>query len=198
MTAVVAHGHRCFRCASHDRSLGVPRCAGTIRADVVEEQIWKAVMRVLSDPDVIRQEVLRQQAGSDQQQQDFRAERTVLANALGCYDEQDRRMVRGYAEGILTLEDLQRYRTEVQPAIDVLRRQLPDAEAREATLATQLGQLDALIGYCQQVRSTIRTFSLEERQLAFDALGLHVTYRQGQPLHIAVQLPVVSMSDAPA
>jgi hypothetical protein len=141
--------------------------------------------------------MLRRQTTSDQEQQDLHAQQHLLANALGRYDEQDRRMVRGYAEGILTLEDLQRYRREVQPEIDSLRRQLVDVEGREAALATQLGQLDALIGYCQQVLSTIRTFSIEERQLSFDALGLQVTYRQGEPLDIAVQLPVVSMSDSP-
>jgi hypothetical protein len=107
-------------------------------------------------------------------------------------------MVRGYAEEILTLEDLQRYRMEVQPAIDALRRQLEELDTREAVLVTQLGQLDALISYCQHVRSTLQTFSLDERQLAFDALGLRVTYRQDEPLHIEVQLPVVSTTDAAA
>jgi site-specific DNA recombinase len=59
MTAMVSHGYRYFRCASHYRNLGEPRCPGTIRAEVAEQKAWDAVMQVLSDPNVVRREVLR-------------------------------------------------------------------------------------------------------------------------------------------
>ena len=89
-----------------------------------------------------------------------RAGLSTVHDGFEPYDEQDRRTARGYAGGILTLEDLQRYRTEVRPEIEGLRRQLADVEVRETVLAAQLGHPDAMIGYRQQVRSTVRSFSV--------------------------------------
>jgi hypothetical protein len=50
--------------------------------------------------------------------------------------------------------------------------------------------------YCQRVRQTLQTFSLEEKQCAFDALAIHATFLRGSPLRIEARIPVVSESNA--
>jgi site-specific DNA recombinase len=43
------------------------RCAGSLRADVVEPVVWAAVLRVLEQPELIAAEVARQEASAEEQ-----------------------------------------------------------------------------------------------------------------------------------
>ena len=97
-----------------------------------------------------------------------------------------------YGDGAISLPELKIYRADIHERRAALQAQLQALEIKDQALQQQLDQADALIEYCRRVRENLKTFSVEEKQLAFDALALRVTFMPRSPLHIEAWIPVVS------
>ena len=60
--------YRYYLCNSqHQLTDHTLRCPGSVRADVIEPEVWGAVMRVLEQPELIAAEVARHEAHADEQ-----------------------------------------------------------------------------------------------------------------------------------
>jgi site-specific DNA recombinase len=198
MVGFASHGKtRYYRCTSQtDKLLPAERCSGTIRADVAEEQVWNAVIGLLENPELIRQEVARQSAELTTHEHAIDAERDTLRRALSRCEQMEQRWLEAYSEGAISLAELKAYRADLQERALLLTRQLDECATKAQGLQEQLQQVGALMDYCQRVRQALQTFSLEEKQCAFDALAIRATFLRGSPLRIEARIPVVSESNA--
>ena len=151
-------------------------------------------MRILEHPDVVQAEVAKQQATIETQIVALDAELTDVNARLARIEQEDRRLVEAYVGGAFTPAELKIYRADVtakRTSVEAYRQELM---GRREALQHQTGQSEALVEYCQRVRAELRTFSLEEQHLAFDALALRVTWFHQQPLQIEVSIPIVESS----
>ena len=84
MVGFASHGKtRYYRFTSQtDKLLPAERCSGTIRADVAEGEVWNAVIGLLENPELIREEVARQSAELTTHEHAIDAERDTLRRAL--------------------------------------------------------------------------------------------------------------------
>jgi site-specific DNA recombinase len=195
MTPLVGRKYRYYRCGScYNKMAPERRCPGTIRADVAEREVWQGVMRILEHPDVVQAEVAKQHATIETQIVALDAELTDVNARLARIEQEDRRLVEAYVGGAFTPAELKVYRADVtakRTSVEAYRQELM---GRREALQHQTGQSEALVEYCQRVRAELRTFSLEEQHLAFDALALRVTWFHQQPLQIEASIPIVESS----
>jgi site-specific DNA recombinase len=199
MVGFTSHGtYGYYRCTTAtDKLLQEERCRGGIRADVAESQVWGTVMRILDQPELIRQEVARQYAQIDDQQQSIAAERETIQRAIVKCEEAEARWRDAYSDGAIALAEFKAYRGDVLQRKARLQAQFQELTTKEQSLQEHITHAEALIDYCQRVRNELQTFSQEEKQRAFDALAIRTTFIQGAPLHIEARIPVVTESDAP-
>ena len=195
MTPLVGRKYRYYRCGSwYNKMAPERRCSGTIRADVAERDVWQAVMQILERPDVVRAEVAKQQATIETQTVALDAELTDVNARLAKIEQEDRRLVEAYVGGAFTPAELKVYRADVAAKRTSVEAHRQELIGRRETLQQQTAQSEALVDYCQQVRAKLRTFSLEEQHLVFDALALRVTWFYQQPLQIEASILVVESS----
>jgi multidrug resistance efflux pump len=143
---------------------------------------------------VVQAEVAKQQATIETQIVALDAELTDVHARLARIEQEDRRLVEAYVSGAFTPAELKVYRADVAAKRTSVEAHKQELMGRREALQQQTGQSEALVEYCQRVRAELRTFSLEEQHLAFDALDLWVTWFYQQPLRIEASIPVVETS----
>jgi site-specific DNA recombinase len=191
MTGTYRRPYRYYFCNSRHQVMDpAARCAGSIRADRIEPQVWAAVVRVLDDPQLIAAEVARQQATLDEERAAIERELATVAAALARREEEERRLVAAYTAGAFTPEQLKAYLAPLaaQRARGEAQRQA--VEARLAGLARGRVPVATLVDYCVRVRQRLTTFSVEEQRRTLQALDIRVTWTPGQPLAITGRIPL--------
>ena len=108
-------GTRYYRCNSHhylmDRTL---RCSGVLRADLVEAQVWSAVVRILEQPELIAKEVARQETTADAQRTEIGRHMASIDVALAKCNREVQRWAEAYAGEVINLVELQAYRADIE------------------------------------------------------------------------------------
>jgi site-specific DNA recombinase len=199
MTGFTNDQGRYYRCSSHyAKTDPAQRCRGTVRGDDVDTRVWNAVMQILDHPELVTAEVAKQQATILEQDAALAQELAAVEAAQARYAHDDQRLVNAYLAGAFTATELKAYRTEVM-------RQRLEFDAHHQALVSKrealqqaMGQSAALETYCMRVRDRLQSFSLEERQLAFDALALQVRWIPGEPLRMEASIPVDGIVSQPA
>jgi len=134
-----------------------------VRADYLDQVVWKHITGLLADPQLIRAEIdrrLNQARTADPATRQRQRLELALAKASAAIT----RMIEAFQEQLIT--------------IDELRARMPDLRAREANLRNQIDALDAqladreiylkladdLEGFLAQLRDKAATALVEERQ----------------------------------
>jgi site-specific DNA recombinase len=184
-------GVRYYHCNSHHHVMdpGLRR-PGSLRADVVEPQVWAAVVRVLEQPDLITQEVQRQEANADDQRAEVQGELTLIDAGLAKCDREAQRWADAYAAEVINLAELKGYRAEIEARRQSLLAQQATCQARLEAIGQTVAHVGALIDYCAWVRQRLQTFDTAEKRLAFEALNVRVTWPPGEPFRIEGSIPL--------
>lgn len=153
---------------------------------------------VLQQPEIIAAEVQRHHANGDQQHTEVQHELSLLAALLGKCDREEQRWASAYATEVISLEELKGYRAEIATRRESLLAQQTALQARLEGIGEALGQVEALIGYCERVRQRLHTFDITEKRLASEALDIQVNWSQGQPLAIQGPIPLSEIVPTPA
>jgi site-specific DNA recombinase len=182
---------RYYHCSSHHNNLDPRlRCAGSVRADVLEPQVWAAVVRVLEEPELIAAEVARQEGSADEQRAEITRELGVIEAALAKCDREAQRWADAYAGEVINLAELKAYRAEIEARRRSLQAEHGRAQAKLEAIGCKVQQTKVLSDYCARVRQRLQTFNNAEKQAAFDALAIRVSWIPGQPLTIEGSIPV--------
>jgi site-specific DNA recombinase len=174
------------------------RCPGSLRADVVEPQVWDAVMRVLEHPELIAAEVARQEAHADEQCADIERQVVLIEAALAKSDREAQRWADAYAAEVINLTELKGYRAEIEVRRQSLQAEQAACQRQFEAIGASVQQVDALIAYCARVRQRLQTFDQIEKRLAIEALDIRVSWIPGQPLTIQGSIPLGQIAAIPS
>jgi site-specific DNA recombinase len=180
-----------YRCNSKynimDRAL---RCPGSVRADVVEQRVWAAIVQVLEQPELIAAEVARQQARADEQRAEMRQQLELIEAALAKCDREAQRWAEAYAQEVIDVAELKGYRAEIETRRRSLLAEQASGQAALDTIGHTVQRVGALTEYCGRVRRRLQTFDHAEKRVALEALDICVSWLPGQPLTIKGSIPV--------
>jgi site-specific DNA recombinase len=194
-----ARQYRYYVCNSQHQLLDPTlRCRGSVRADVIEAEVWQAVLRVLEDPALIAAEVARQHAHAGDQRTEIVRQVAVIEAALVTCDREAERWANAYAAAVIDLDELKGYRADIQARRQSLQAERAACQRQLDAIGAAVEQVDALTGYCARVRQRLQAFDMAEKRGAIEALDIRVRWSPEQPLVIQGSIPLESIADIPS
>ncbi|MBV9413440.1 MAG: recombinase family protein, partial [Solirubrobacterales bacterium] len=160
---IVHHYYRCSGADSFRRPEGRVCAARHVRIDEVDEPVWAQVLALLENPELINAEInrrlhaLRAEHPASHRREGLQRDLTRAQNAL-------RRLIDGYQEQLITLEEL--------------RARMPEVRRREATLRAELDALDAQLHDAETFLKLTETLDAFRARLAANAETLPIEQRQ--------------------
>jgi hypothetical protein len=190
---------RYYRCNSRrnviDHAL---RCSGSVRADVVEAQVWATVVRVLEQPELITAEITRQERGAEAKRAEIGQQMALIDAALAKCDREAQRWADAYADEVINLAELKGYRAEIETRRQRLLAEQAACQRQLDAIGKVVQQVDALTEYCQRVRQRLQIFNHAEKRVALEALDIRVSWTPGHPVAIQGSIPIEAIVDSPA
>jgi site-specific DNA recombinase len=182
---------RSYICTSA-RNVTAPalRCRGTLRAEKVEGEVWERVQRVLERPDIIAQEVARQEASTEEQRAELQQEVACLDAALTKCDRESARWDEAYAHKVVSLEELKLYRADIATRRQQLITERAQRQAQMGLIGQAAGEARQLMAYCAQVSQQLQTSDLADKRLALTALNIRVRWTPGEDFDVQDSIPL--------
>jgi hypothetical protein len=169
-----------------------------VRANVIEADVWQAVLRVLEDPELMAAEVARQRANAGDQRTEIVRQVAVIEAALATCDREAERRANAYAAAVIDLDELKGYWVDIQARRQSLQAEWDACQRQLDAIGAGVEQVDALTGYCARVRQRLQDFDMAEKRRAIEALDLRVRWSPAQPLVIQGSIPLESIADIPS
>jgi site-specific DNA recombinase len=155
-----------YRCLGSDgwRRLGGPVCDNRpVRQDLLDEVVWKEIVRLLEDPRLIQDELDRRLRAARQADPAKRREEMLRRDLARCRKSIER-LLTAYQEGLLSLDEL--------------RSRMPDLRGREQANQAELQAIvdhsterevwlrlaETVTGFLSRLRSSAETLDIAERQ----------------------------------
>ncbi|MGH2908336.1 MAG: recombinase family protein, partial [Solirubrobacteraceae bacterium] len=162
-TGNVHHYYRCSGADSFRRPEGRVCAARPVRIDEVDELVWTQVLALLENPELIQAEIerrlqaLRAEHPASHRREGLERDLTRAQNAL-------RRLIDGYQEQLITLEEL--------------RARMPEMRKREATLRAELEALDTELHNAETYLKLTETLDAFRARLTTNAENLTIERQQ--------------------
>jgi Recombinase zinc beta ribbon domain len=185
--------YRYYRCSS--RKLEGTACGSDlVAADEVEAAVWKKVSTVLGEPEIIADEIKRQQkSGADSQLSEDRA---AAQRRLAKIEREQQRLIRRLRDteddGLAELYELEIIQGQNQKR--QLEKAIAEIDARLAAEQRAIQNLQSLTAYCTQVASKLSAFSFEEKRLTLEAVGAKVQLN-GKKWILQTRIPYQTVGD---
>ena len=184
-------GTRSYRCTSYAVYLDPTlRCRGTLRADLVEPAVWRAVTDVLEDPARIAQGMTQYEAEATQRRASMAHERSLVQAQRERCDRKAQRWAEAYGAGVIDLQKFKSYKAEIEARrlglLEQEARLTQEGEALEAEALTW----DAVPEYCRRVREALTRFTMDEQRITLEALDIQVCWTPDRPFVITGRIPM--------
>ena len=159
----VHHYYRCSGADSFRRPEGRVCAARHVRIEEIDELVWTQVLALLENPELIQAEIerrlqtLRAEHPASHRREGLQRDLTRAQNAL-------RRLIDGYQEQLITLEEL--------------RARMPELRKREATLRAELDALDTELHNAETYLKLTETLDAFRARLSANAEQLTIEKRQ--------------------
>ena len=157
-TGIVHHYYRCSGADGFRRPEGRVCAARHVRIDEIDEPVWAQVLALLENPELIQAEIerrlqtLRAEHPASHRRDGLQRDLTRAQNAL-------RRLIDGYQEQLITLEEL--------------RARMPELRKREATLRAELDALDTELHNAETYLKLTETLDAFRARLSANAETAH-------------------------
>jgi len=187
-TGNVHHYYRCSGADSFRRVEGRVCMARPVRIEDIDEPVWTQVLALLEDPELIKAEINRRlqalRAEHPASHRRVRLERdlTRAQNAL-------RRLIDGYQEQLITLDELRARSSELRKREATLRAELDALDTELHNTETYLRLTETLDAFRARLTTNAEKLTIEQRQeivrLVVREVLLgddHVTIRHSIPL----------------
>jgi site-specific DNA recombinase len=187
---------RYYRCGSWLSVLDPAlRCAGSVRADGLEAQVWTAVVHVLEQPELIAAEIRRQEQGTEAKRAEIGHQLALIDAALAKCERESQRWADAYAAEVINMVELKGYRVEIEARRQSLLREQAEAQQQLDAIGEAVQHVEALTGYCTMVHQCLQTFDHTEKRKALQALNIRVSWTPGQALAIQGSIPMDAIAD---
>ena len=151
-----------FRCMAH---LGGSVCdSKPVRQDLLDELVWREVVKLLESPQLIQEELERRLTAARNASPAKRREDTLQRELARVQKSADRLMT-AYQEDLLSLDDLRRRMPELRKREQAIGGEL--SAIQESQLADRAGYLrlaETITSFLARLRATAKTLDVSERQ----------------------------------
>jgi len=178
--ACLSRKHRYYHCRSTMPTAvkGKTCNARYIRADYIEEVVWRNVREVLENPEVIVAEIKRQadeQSKLSPQGSDYEKRITKLEGKLRNYEKQERQLIALLRHREVTkdyiLDEINKLKNECQSDEEELQKLKRTTEKLSHITDAEI----KLNEFCERVRQNLDNATIQDKRLALEALDIRVT-----------------------
>ncbi|WP_095081544.1 recombinase family protein [Mesorhizobium sophorae] len=155
-----------YRCLGADswRHLGGSVCdSRPIRQDLLDEVVWREVMRLIEDPTLIRAELDRR-LDAARAAEPTKRRQEALERELVRVSKSMERLVTAYQEDLLSLEELRRRMPELRAREQTMRTELQAIRDQAADRMTFLRLAETLTAFLQKLRASAQSLDVSDRQ----------------------------------
>ena len=155
-----------YRCLGSDgwRQLGGPACKSKpVRQDHLDEVVWREVLKLLENPDLIQVELERRltaarDAGPAKRRgESLQRESARVQKSIG-------RLLTAYQEDLISLDDLRQRMPELRKRAQDIRTELNAIENQLADRAGYLQLAETVTSFLSRLRETARVLDVLQRQ----------------------------------
>jgi site-specific DNA recombinase len=162
-SARMIHYYRCIGSDAY-RHLGGSLCDNRpVRQDVLDEVVWREVIRLLEDPTLIKEELERRLAAAKDAAPSKRREDT-LNRELVRVQKSIERLTTAYQEDLLSLDELRQRLPALRQREGANRAELQSITDQIATRAAYLRLAQTLTAFLDRLRESADTLDVAERQ----------------------------------
>lgn len=155
-----------YRCLGSDawRRLGGPVCdSKPIRQDLLDEVVWREILKLLESPHLIQEELERRLAAARNAGPVKRREEH-LQQELARVRKSMERLMTAYQEDLMSLDDLRRRVPELRKREQAISAELNAIDSQLADRAGYLRLAETVTNFLARLRETAKTLDVAERQ----------------------------------
>src|SRR6516162_2453790 len=155
-----------YRCLGSDawRHLGGLVCdSKPVRQDLLDELVWREILKLLENPQLIQEELERRLAAARNASPARRREDTLQRDLARVQKSVDRLMT-AYQEDLLSLDDLRRRMPELREREQAIGAGLDAIQNQLADRAGYLRLAETMTSFLARLRTTAKTLDVSERQ----------------------------------
>jgi site-specific DNA recombinase len=155
-----------YRCFGSDRwrQLTGPLCdSKPVRQEILDEVVWREVVKLLENPRLIEEELKRRLATA-RDVGPGRRRKEILQRDLVRVQGSMERLMTAYQEDLLSLDDLRRRMPDVRKREQAIRTELNAIENELADPAAYLRLAETVTAFLARLRETAKTLDVSERQ----------------------------------
>ena len=134
-----------------------------VRQDYLDEIVWKEVLRLLEDPELIRNEIERR-LKEIQQSNPTKRKKDVLSKEIVRIRKAIEKLLDAYQEDLLQLDELRQRMPELRKREKALHAELQSLEAAAVDQRTFLRLAGTMESFLARLRRTAETLDVQERQ----------------------------------
>jgi site-specific DNA recombinase len=155
-----------YRCLGSDawRRLGGPVCdSKPIRQDLLDEVVWREILKLLESPHLIQEELERRLAAARNASPAKQREES-LQRELARVRKSMERLMTAYQEELMSLDDLRRRMPELRKREQTVNAELNAIASQLADRAGYLRLAETTTSFLARLRETAKTLDVAERQ----------------------------------
>ena len=162
-TTLRRHYYRCHGIDPWRRPHGAVCDNPVVRADELDEAVWKEVLALLENPELIQSEINRRLAVANDT---VAARRRIdtLHSELARIETRLRRLLDAYQEDVITLDELRERKGPLQTRQQSIVSELKALQTAELDRASRLSLATTMERFLQRMREGAQSVSLAERQ----------------------------------
>ena len=162
-TTLRRHYYRCHGIDPWRRPHGAVCDNPVVRADELDEAVWKEVLALLENPELIQSEINRRLAVANDTVATRRRIDT-LHSELARIETRLRRLLDAYQEEVITLDELRERKGPLQTRQQSIVSELKALQTAELDRASRLSLATTMERFLQRMREGAQSVSLAERQ----------------------------------
>jgi site-specific DNA recombinase len=155
-----------YRCLGSDdwRYLNGRRCTNRpIRQDYLDELVWKQVMRLFEDPDLIGNEISKR-VQEARNSSPAKVRKETLAKEIARVKNGIDRLLDAYQDGLLQLPELRNRVSDLRKKDSALTSELQSMESRMVDEETHLRLVNGIDAFLSRIRTSAETLDVVDRQ----------------------------------
>ena len=157
------HYYRCHGIDGWRRPQGAVCDNPAVRADELDEAVWKEVFALLERPELIQREINRRLAAANDTI-DARRRTDTLQGELARITARMRRLLDAYQEEVITLDELRERKTPLQARQRSILSELDALKAAELDRGSRLSLATTMERFLRRMREGAQSMSLAQRQ----------------------------------
>jgi hypothetical protein len=110
-------------------------------------------VRILEEPELIAEEVARQETYADAQRAEIGQQLALMQEALAKCDREAQRWADAYASEVISMHELRAYRADIAARRQSLLTEQGALQARLEAIGAAVHQVEALTKYCRRIRA---------------------------------------------